>query len=316
MLSCRTNSTRSRMSCAVAPLLLASSAFSQGVTIDTVAVGDAGNDGWSTYGHGAVGYQYSIGRYEVTNSQYAAFLNAKATTADPYGLFNLNMAGSSGGITFSGGPPTGFIPGSPRTYVAKSGRENSPVNFVSFWDAARFTNWLQNGQGNGDTETGTYTLTSGAISANTVTRNPGSTWAITSGDEWFKAAYYKGGGLSAGYWDFPTQSDSMTTAMANFGGSVGTVTPVGSYALTSAYGAFDMGGNVAEWTETISGSSRLSRGGSFDDVLGQLRLTGAGSALPATESSELGFRVSLIPGPGPLAALALGGVLTRRRRNL
>ena len=315
MLSCRTNSTRSRMSCAVAPLLLASSAFSQGVTIDTVAVGDAGNDGWSTYGHGAVGYQYSIGRYEVTNSQYAAFLNARATTADPYGLFNLNMAGSSGGITFSGGPPTGFIPGSPRTYVAKSGRENSPVNFVSFWDAARFTNWLQNGQGNGDTETGTYTLTSGAISANTVTRNPGSTWAITSGDEWFKAAYYKGGGLSAGYWDFPTQSDSMTTAMANFGGSVGTVTPVGSYALTSAYGAFDMGGNVAEWTETISGSSRLSRGGSFDDVLGQLRLTGAGSALPATESSELGFRVSLIPGPGPLAALALGGVLIRRRRR-
>ena len=29
---------------------------------------------------------------------------------------------------------------------------NKPVNYVSFWDAARFANWLTNGQGSGGTE--------------------------------------------------------------------------------------------------------------------------------------------------------------------
>ena len=34
--------------------------------------------------------------------------------------------------------------------------DNRPVNYVSFWDAARFSNWLHNGQGSGDTESGAY----------------------------------------------------------------------------------------------------------------------------------------------------------------
>jgi len=54
-------------------------------------------------------------------------------------------------------------------------------------------------------------------------------WAMTSEDEWYKAAYYKGGGTNAGYWDYPTGSDSVPSndllnpdggnnANANFGG--------------------------------------------------------------------------------------------------
>ena len=39
---------------------------------------------------GAVGYAYSIGTYEVTNAQYAEFLNAKAAS-DPLGLYNTSM---------------------------------------------------------------------------------------------------------------------------------------------------------------------------------------------------------------------------------
>jgi hypothetical protein len=30
-------------------------------------------------------------------------------------------------------------------------------------------------------------------------------WAITSEDEWYKAAYYKGGSTGAGYWDYPDE---------------------------------------------------------------------------------------------------------------
>jgi formylglycine-generating enzyme required for sulfatase activity len=282
------------------------------ITIQTVAVGDAGNAADST-GFGAVNYQYSIGKYEVTNAQYTAFLNAKAST-DVYGLYNTNMAGSSGGITRSG--TSGSY-----TYSTVSGRENWAVNYVSFWDAARYSNWLQNGQGNGDTETGTYTLTASRITNNTVTRNPGSTWAIASEDEWYKAAYYKGGGLNAGYWLYPTQSDTITTAMANYFNSVGSVTPVGSYAFTSAYGAFDMGGNVWEWNEALEGVYRGARGGAFRgdaafNPSNSLRATQSNSfQYPETNGDNFGFRVSQIPGPSSIMLLAIAGLGARGRRR-
>jgi hypothetical protein len=87
----------------VANLVIASSVFisnvSASVIIDYITVGNVGNAADAT-GYGAVGYQYQIGKYEVTNAQYAEFLNAKAKTNN-YGLYNSNMA--SYGITQSGG---------------------------------------------------------------------------------------------------------------------------------------------------------------------------------------------------------------------
>ena len=49
------------------------------------------------------------------------------------------------------------------TYAVATAYQNFPVNFISWGDAARFSNWLQNSQptgaqGAGTTETGTYTL--------------------------------------------------------------------------------------------------------------------------------------------------------------
>ena len=44
-------------------------------------------------GFGAVPYAYNIGTYDVTNSQYVEFLNAKDPTGDnPLGLYNSNMS--------------------------------------------------------------------------------------------------------------------------------------------------------------------------------------------------------------------------------
>ena len=87
---------------------------------------------------GAVGYDYLIGTYEVTNAQYAEFLNGKAAS-DPLALYNTGMGSSFGGIARTGSPG-GF------GYSAIAGRGEVPVNFVSFYDALRFSNWLQNGQ--------------------------------------------------------------------------------------------------------------------------------------------------------------------------
>jgi hypothetical protein len=58
------------------------------VVIQTVPVGGPGNAPDPATGslYGAVPYNYRIGTYDVTNTQYVEFLNAKASAADPYGL--------------------------------------------------------------------------------------------------------------------------------------------------------------------------------------------------------------------------------------
>jgi len=72
------------------------------VDIEWVLVGDPGNapdTAANCYAAdcGSVSYDYYISKYEVTNAQYAEFLNAKAPT-DPFGLYNESM-GFAGGIT-------------------------------------------------------------------------------------------------------------------------------------------------------------------------------------------------------------------------
>ncbi len=39
-----------------------------------------------------------MGKYDVTTAQYCQFLNAVATTSDPYGLYNSRMAAVGSGI--------------------------------------------------------------------------------------------------------------------------------------------------------------------------------------------------------------------------
>ena len=93
---------------------------------------------------------------------YVAFLNAVAAD-DPNGLFH-EGAGPGYGITRTGAP------GSYR--LCRRRREaRTPVNFVTFWDAARFANWLHNGQPSGaqtaaTTEDGAYTITTAGVNNN------------------------------------------------------------------------------------------------------------------------------------------------------
>ena len=184
-------------------LVIGSSAASA-ITMDWTFVGDLGNacDPQQQGCFGAVEYAYNIGTYEVTNAQYAEFLNAKAT-ADPLVLFDARMAENTGppragGITRNGSDGS-------YTYSATPGRENMPVNWVSFHDAVRFANWMNNGQGSASTETGAYTLLGGTptpSNGTTVTRNGGATIVLPSEDEWYKAAYYDPS--NASYSPYPT----------------------------------------------------------------------------------------------------------------
>ena len=173
------------------------------VTIETVPVGNAGNAADST-GYGSVAHNFNIGTYEVTIGQYTDFLNSVAAT-DTYSLYNASMATdlNVAGISRSG--PSGLYTYAVINNSGDSG--NRPITFVSWFDAARFANWMNNGATVGaSTETGAYTL-NGATTG-IITKNAGATWWIPSEDEWYKAAYYKGGGTNAGYWLYPTESDS------------------------------------------------------------------------------------------------------------
>jgi formylglycine-generating enzyme required for sulfatase activity len=154
----------------LAALLLVTPAHA--VTIDWVTVPgtgtpNVGDTQWDRC-YGSVADTYLIGKYEVTNAQYAEFLNA-VTATDSYSLYSTRMAESrSGGIT-QGGSDGSY------SYTVKEGFANKPVNFVSFWDALRFANWLHNGQPseaqNGmTTEDGAYTTTPDGIANNNIAR--------------------------------------------------------------------------------------------------------------------------------------------------
>src|SRR5262245_19671973 len=101
------------------------------------------------------------------------------------------------------------------SYVYSVGANaNKPVTYVSWFDAARFVNWMQNGQptgapGLGTTESGTYNL-NGAITGVGFTRNPGAVYSIPTDAEWYKAAYHQPanqGGDVDDYWLYPTRSN-------------------------------------------------------------------------------------------------------------
>jgi formylglycine-generating enzyme required for sulfatase activity len=277
------------------------------VTIDWVTVGDPGNacDTQAEGCFGAVAYIYLISKHETTNAQYAEFLNAVAAT-DTYGLYHTEMGSGYGGITRSGssGSYTYSVITEPED------RGDMPVNWVSFYDALRFANWLHNGQLSGaqdstTTEDGAYTF-SGATSVGA--RNAGATIFLTSEDEWYKAAYYDA--LSTSYFDYPAGSDVQTTCAmpgatantANCDYVVYDLTNVGSYTgAASPNGSFDQGGNVMEWTEAILPSeppSRGLRGGGFAFWYPWfLAAAGRPGYHPTVEVTDVGFRVAMIPEP-------------------
>ena len=290
--------------------LLAAPVGAAPITYEMVTVGNAGNAN-DTSGYGAVGYSYQIGKYDVTIGQYTAFLNAVAVT-DTYSLYHslmgtvLNIAG----ISRTGGSGS-------YTYSVL-GSANRPITHVSWFDSARFANWMANGQPSGaqtstTTENGAYNV-NGATSGNAVAKNATNpntgaapTFFIPNENEWFKAAYYSpnyGGVGIPGYYAYATQSNTApgnvvgsatnqanyalgevfsVTQSATYDGSQNYLTDVGAFTSSgSFYGTFDQSGNVSQWNDldglAPSGSSRGLRGG-FWGNFGPIDVSSSGSFL-------------------------------------
>ncbi|MHC9062763.1 formylglycine-generating enzyme family protein [Nitrospira sp. CMX1] len=312
----------------------------EALELDTVVISNTGNLPDARTGRGAVGYTYHITNTEVTNAQYASFLNAvDPTGSNPHDVYNPSMSNSTGFAVVKGGIDLTPTASDGTKYSAKPNYGDKPVNYVTFHDAARFANWAMTG----DTENGFYvfngTDTIASQGIHGADPHHRTNWvALPTEDEWYKAAYHKNDGPTGNYFLYPTSSDSVPTvavatptgdianpganvANYNFGanwddtGTLGHVTTVGSAGPESAspYGTSDQGGNIYEWTETPSGSNRIIRGGSLWLEEHTLRSTSSSVHNPLTQGSSLGFRlVSLGPinvVPLPTAAWLFGSSL-------
>ena len=165
----------------------------------------------------------------------------------------------------------------------QAGQGNQPVVDVTWYRRAlRFANWLNNGQGNGDTETGSYTLLGGTptpSNASTISRNAGqpngfcpartngTRRRITSrrsiavpaatGSIRRRATRPRPGNSVLPRPNAATTRPTSTTPLrlrvtgsTSYDPSQDYLTDVGHIPESlSAYGTFDQGGDVCQWNE-------------------------------------------------------------------
>jgi len=297
------------------------------LTYQMVTVGDPGM--------GNVAAEFRIGTYEVTIGQYTAFLNAVAAT-DTYGLYDPLMAstaaiagivrsGASGGYSYGVTGPGGITP------TGASSAANRPITYVSWFDAARFANWMANGQPTGlqsntTTENGAYGLfglTSGTSPApNSTNPNTGSAPAyfIPTEAQWRKAAYFSPvlNSGSGGFHDYATQSNAIpanvigsapnsanyrestnafysVTQSSGFGSSQNYLTDAGAFGSSASwYGTYDQNGNVREWNDSFPIPDRFRGvlGGDWQSSYLKMRSSWSETELASNSSETIGFRLA------------------------
>jgi sulfatase modifying factor 1 len=264
---------------------------------------------------GAVGYEYGIGKFEVSEEMITKF-NASQS---------LQITKDTRGAA-------------------------KPATSVSWNEAARFVNWLNTSTGG----SAAYKFTSGGVndnielwtSADTAdydSSNPyrsiRAKYFLPSYNEWYKAAYYNP--TNSTYYDFPNGSDTAPTEVAS-----GTDDNTAVYNQTfvqgpadvnqagglSPYRVMGLGGNVFEWAESSrdllnssDSSDRVIRGGNwnsgFPGMLSTIR-NNDHSGTPSEEFNGVGFRVAslssdaAVPEPSMMVIgtlFGLGGLMAKRR---
>jgi hypothetical protein len=170
-----------------------------------------GNPNDFVNGRGSVGYEYNIGRFEVTTAQWVEFFNAAfdrpASDRLPYLI-----------------PPTywGAVPATPtvqggQRWAVPPGNAMIPVGDISWRMAAEYCNWLCNNKSTDRSAflNGAYDVSTFAYNGNAFTdqpaHTPGAQYWIPTLDEWIKAAHYdpnRYGPGQGGYWIYSITRDT------------------------------------------------------------------------------------------------------------
>ena len=276
-------------------------------TMEFVDIGNPGNAADTTGSPnpvGSVAYSYKIGKYEVSRDM----------------IDKANAAGSLG-IGYS-------------SYW--SNRANQPATDITWYEAAKYVNWLNTSTGNtaaykfsADGNFQLWSAGDAGYDANNLFRNSLAKYWLPSRDEWYKAAY---GNLNGTWNNYATGRDTPPTAVAS-GTAENTavyrylhVADITSAGGLSPYGTMAQGGNVSEWVETAydgindtAGEVREYRGGSAyrDYISDYLSSSERVGDQPGRELYYFGFRVASVPEPSALSLLAvgLGGLALIRRRK-
>ncbi len=248
-----------------------------------------------TTGYGSVDHDYKIGTYQVTNSQYSAFLNSVAAT-DTFSLYNPDMAAvTSGGGIVQTGAPGSF------SYEPLPGFENGAVRFVSYFDTLRFANWLHNGEPVGvqdatTTEAGAYTFSAEQV---VTTRNVDAQFFLPSVDEWYKSAFYDPdldvyNAFSYGASPMGVCGGPTSPCVGDETEDVYTFEPT----RVSPFGMRGQGGGFLEWAEQDGGWG----------IALDYRASDMGGYRKYIEGQNLGFRIATVPEPGT-GLLVLAGLI-------
>jgi hypothetical protein len=291
---------------------LVTETFGTGVnafTMDFVTIGNP-NNAADTTGNpnpaGSVAYTYNLGMYEVSRDMIT-----KANAAGSLGITMDDMSSYGGNGV------------------------NKPATGTSWYEAAKFVNWLNTNQGfqaaykfDGSGNFQLWSAGDAGYNANNLFRNSLAKYVIASRDEWYKAAY---GNLNGTWNNYATGSDSAPTSVtsgtaANTAVYIPQISPadITSAGGLSPYGTMAQGGNVWEWVETAfdesnntAGENRDVRGGAWSNAPNYLDASARLDFGPSTESRHIGFRVASVPEPstGLLVVLGLSGLLLKRRKT-
>lgn len=228
---------------------------------------------------------FYMSKYQVTNTQYAAFLNAKEVQYET-GISNGWISGNGAKCTW--GTNSGQIMVLTHTWgvkwdtdkwVAQTGYENHPIISVTWFGAKAYADWIG---GSLPTEAQwEYAC------------RAGTTTSFFFGEDENNMGSY---GWS---WENNTTNGEIYGTKA-----------VGRK-QTNNYGLYDMHGNVWEWcsdwygtygngpdinpTGPATGLFRILRGGSWDFSAQNCRSAFRSNGLPDDASNFIGFRVAVVP---------------------
>ena len=276
--------------------------------IDFIDVGHIGNAPAPTgnpSAAGSVDYVYRMAKHEVSRS---AIIKASRLGGLDLTLADMSLHAGNG--------------------------DEQPATGVSWFEAARFVNWLNESSGHvpayqftSDGEFRAWQDGDAGFDSNNPFRDHRSKYFLPSTDEWFKAAYYDP--RLERYHVFPTGSDSPPQSVPHgdapdsavyirpFFSGPAAVTRAGGL---SPFGTMGQGGNVFEWEESSADllndgrdDLRGVRGGDWFDSF--MHSSFRFEFLPSTEKHNLGFRVASVPEPHSFGSMVLGmlGMLLHRR---
>ena len=278
------------------PLLSQADTFGTGenaFTIDFVTIGEPGNAADTTGDPnpaGAVSYTYRIGKYEIPEHAIRRANAATEDTANPLGI-TLDERGP-----------------------------DKPATRVSWFEAARFVNYLNEDQGaspaykfDAGGEFQLWELGDAGYDPANPFRNSLARYFLPSADEWYKAAFYDP--ESDTWFDYPNGMDTpplpvasgadANTAVWNQTTGPADVMLAGG---SSPFGTVGQGGNVYEWQEGPKSGVldqipnpevRAFRGGADHRASSAFGLSSlsVGDNPASLSFGQIGFRVASVPEP-------------------